>query len=320
MIVYLDVIFVLNFIIDFLLLYLTARFAGSNVIVPRLLAGSIIGALYTVLLFFPPLSFLYTFVIKLLFSVVMIMVTFGFRRWLYLLRHLALFYFVSFIAGGGMFALHYFWQDSISILSGVALIQTKGVVHPVTITVILLGIPLVWWISRNSHRMIGNAKRLGQLLGSVRIEVAGRSLDCIGLVDTGNRLYEPITRIPVMIIELACIKEVLPPEVVRIAEQGVNLAENWDNYENLEANWLSRIRLVPFRGVAKKTDFLLAVRPDRIEVKINDQVFSPHKILIGLNPEMLSTDRRYQAIIHPDIVTEQHLKSPTYTYPRAEEV
>ncbi|UUZ96082.1 sigma-E processing peptidase SpoIIGA [Paenibacillus sp. P25] len=78
MIVYIDIIFLVNVAIDGALLWATARTRKLDYRLWRMALSSAIGGLYVVLLFFPGLSFLYTFGVKLLLSLLMLLTAFGF--------------------------------------------------------------------------------------------------------------------------------------------------------------------------------------------------------------------------------------------------
>ena len=55
--VYADVLLAVNFLIDYLLLLFCARLSGRRIIRKRLLAGALVGALTSLVIFLPPLSF-----------------------------------------------------------------------------------------------------------------------------------------------------------------------------------------------------------------------------------------------------------------------
>jgi stage II sporulation protein GA (sporulation sigma-E factor processing peptidase) len=70
--------------------------------------------------------------------------------------------------------------------------------------------------------------------------------------------------------------------------------------------WRDRLRLVPYRGVNRGSAFMLAIKPDAVEIRIGNQTSRAVKVLIGLDGGNLSGDRSYQAIIHPDLVQEEN--------------
>ncbi|WMT42444.1 sigma-E processing peptidase SpoIIGA [Paenibacillus sp. D2_2] len=100
LVVYIDLIFLLNLLIDASLLLVTAWMRKQKFVFWRLLASAAFGAAYVVMMFLPELSFLYTFLVKFLFSVVMLWIAFGFKSLQSYLRNLGAFYVINFVAAG----------------------------------------------------------------------------------------------------------------------------------------------------------------------------------------------------------------------------
>jgi stage II sporulation protein GA (sporulation sigma-E factor processing peptidase) len=63
-----------------------------------------------------------------------------------------------------------------------------------------------------------------------------------------------------------------------------------------------RIRLVPFRGINKGGQFMLAIKPDQVRVRYKEQWITTSKVLVGLDGGRLSSDGSYQAILHPALI------------------
>ena len=71
-VVYIDSLFLLNFIVDYLLLLATAKLAGEVICRPRLALGAAVGALYASAVFFPGMGFLTHPLCKLSAAIVMV--------------------------------------------------------------------------------------------------------------------------------------------------------------------------------------------------------------------------------------------------------
>ena len=69
--------------------------------------------------------------------------------------------------------------------------------------------------------------------------------------------------------------------------------------------WQDRLRLVPFRGVNRGSQFMLALKPDSVEITQEGRVYETRKVLIGLDGGKLTSDGAYRAIIHPSMVQQQ---------------
>src|SRR5690625_2735362 len=119
MTLYIDVIWFLNLCIDYLLIALTALVLKRKFLHGRMIGAALFASCIVLLLFTPLSSLFYTHWMKFLYSTFIVLIAFGFKRWTYFLQGLLMFYFVTFMIGGGLFALHYFWQTESQLLSGV---------------------------------------------------------------------------------------------------------------------------------------------------------------------------------------------------------
>src|SRR5690606_14483025 len=98
MVVYLDLIFALNLLIDATTLHVTAWSRKLSAKRWRIWAAAVIGASYVMMMFFPALSVFFTFIIKVLFSLAMIFTAFGYESLQHFVRNIGVFYFVNFVA------------------------------------------------------------------------------------------------------------------------------------------------------------------------------------------------------------------------------
>lgn len=302
--VYLDIIILLNFAIDTLLLWFTAYFRKLNIVWWRLLAAAAMGTTYIAFFFLPTFAGLYQWLSKLLFSVLMLVIAFGLPRLLTLVQHLCVFYFVAFAFGGGVIGLHYLLATQSEVVHGVLVIAEDGFGGGFKPTLLMLGIGffLVYLLSRGSYQAIQGPRQIASFWVEVVVELNGGQVHCRGLIDTGNRLHEPITRNPVIILEGKLMEQLLPAELSRrLAE--VNQWSDADQlFRALPHEWQTRLRLIPYRGILRRMDVLVAVKPDQVVIVAAGERFCSQRVLIGLSPQPLSADQTYQAIIHPALV------------------
>lgn len=295
MVVYADMVFLLNLCIDGLILWLTAAIRRQRTPFWRIAAAAVIGATYAVWHLWQPLTLIYTFGGKLLVSILMVTMAMGFRAPLAFIRNLGTFYLISFVTGGGMFALHYLLGAGLEAGGGVLLSVTSGWGSPVSWVFVLVAFPLVWLYTRVSFRSLQDRQVVHQYLTAVAITVEGVRLECIGLVDTGNQLRDPISRTPVMMVELGRLTKVLPVEMVQMAQN-----RDWNALgKGLSPDWLTRVRLIPYRGAAGDGGMMLAFKPDRVDLQQKGTWVESGQVLIGLDVGRLSSDGSYQAILHP---------------------
>lgn len=320
--VYVDLVFLSNFIIDAALIQATAWTRRVRVKVWRMAAASALGAAYVLVLFMPEAQILFTFFVKTCVSLVMVWIAFGFGSLQHYVRNLAAFYVVHFAAAGTLFAIHYMLLDSVEVLRELAFAQSGGLQFTlqVGLALVIFGIPVSIWLFRAVVATASHSERIKQFQADVAVQIEGRTLRCRGLIDTGNRLYEPLTRTPVMVMHVDCWQGLLPPswleavkqeQADRILEEADPSSENTQGNSEERTDWdfhqsmLSRIRFVPYRGIQRGTRFMLAIKPDHVTVFMDDaEPMITGKVLVGLKGEAMSSDGTYQAIIHPDMARQ----------------
>jgi len=304
-IVYLDIILLVNIAIDTLLLWFTAYFRKEQVVWWRILLAAGCGSCYVLFYFLPSFSGLYHWPVKLLLSMLILWVAFGRKRLWPFTQNLIIFYFVSFVFGGGVFALQYFFAPQNEILNGLIVTHNGefGAGLKPTLAILLIGFAIMCVLGRKSYQAIQEPRRMEAFLADVIVTIKGERIICKGLVDTGNQLHEPITRTPVMIMETKMLAGILPPVLLqRASEQSGRWEMLEDCFADLPEDWQPRVRLIPYRSVSRGMDFLLAIKPDHVSVWHEGLACESKKVLIGLNPIPLAADGRYQAIVHPDMV------------------
>src|SRR5690606_10931898 len=118
------------------------------------------------------------------------------------MKCLMTFYLTTFLIGGSLIGIHYFIQFDFDLASSVALASIEGFGDPISWLFVLLGFPLVWHFSRQQFEMIEMTKIQYDQIVTVELELGGMQLKLKGLVDSGNQLYDPISKIPVMIASI----------------------------------------------------------------------------------------------------------------------
>ncbi|SMF07383.1 sigma-E processing peptidase SpoIIGA [Paenibacillus barengoltzii] len=310
LVVYIDLIFLMNLLIDASLLLVTAWMRKQKVVLWRLALSAVVGAMYVVMMFLPELSFLYTFLVKFLFSVVMLWVAFGFGSLQNYLRNMGAFYIVNFAAAGGILGVHYLLQDSGEIWSGIWYSASGGLSFSLKIGVLFI-LVCFFAVLYGFKRVIDarqRQERIRSFLADLEVRVGDTAITCTGLIDTGNQLSDPLSRLPVTVMEAVLWEQVLPPSY-----RGKLADERADNLilqltEAGDFPWPERLRLVPYRGINKGTQFMLALKPDEVTVRLDGKEYRSSRVLIGLDGGRLSTEGTYQAIVHPALVESTEAK------------
>lgn len=303
MAVYIDILFLRELLVDGAVLSVTAWVRHIKPNRWRLLGASAFGACYVVLMLFPALSFLFSIAVKVLFSFAMLWIAFGFQSLQHYIRNLAAFYSVNFAAAGAVLGLYFLfmqgsgevWQ-AVTFAGGTVRTELKlGLFYFAASLAVGLYVYRAVWAGKRKQELIRSH------LAEVRIVIGDREHRCVGLVDTGNQLYDPLTRTPVMVVEASGWSDVFPPSWL----EGIRGAQVDRLIAGLDAEpfvWQDRLRLIPFRGVNRGSQFMLALKPDSVTVDMEGKRYETSRVLLGLDGGRLAADGAYQAIIHPSMV------------------
>lgn len=296
-----DVLVVENIVINYLILFLTAKIAKFRLSSLRLLCGAAAGALYiVVMLFLPGLKFYTTTAAKIALSFLMICISFRIENIKNFLKGLAVFYMLTFMFAGAAFAFVYFtgsrWtaQNS-SIISALptSAVKWSEIFYAIIFVVILIIVFKETVLSKlNKERLIV------QMIISFNKKAA----ELLALVDTGNSLRDPLTDMPVVVVEFKAIKEILPDEVIEIFEK--NKEEDLEELTKKLAGtlWLSRFRLIPFTSLGKENGMLVGFRPDYVEIGNDDERKGIYDVIVGIHNRRLSKDEKYCALLNPELM------------------
>lgn len=303
MVVYIDLIFLMNLLIDGSLLLVTAWMRKQKVVIWRLVVSASLGATYVLMMFLPELSFLFTFLVKFLFSVAMLWIAFGFGSMQTYLRNMGAFYIVNFAAAGGILGIHYLLQNSGEVWSGIWYSASGGLGFSIKIgalfTFVVFFIVLLWFKVVVASRR--KQEKMSTFYAEVIVTIQNTEIRCTGLIDTGNQLTDPLSRMPVMVMEASLWRDYLPESVGTnwTTERADNLIMEWTEDESFR--WRDRLRLVPYRGLNRGTQFMIALKPDEVKVIMDGQEVRTTRVLVGLDGGTLSSDNAYRAIIHPQL-------------------
>ena len=276
MTVYLDELFLLNFVVDYLLLLAAGRLAGEILRRGRLALGAALGAAYAGAVFLPGLGFLVHPLCKVGVGVLTVLIGYGGSR--RLLRVCLVFFVVSAAFGGGIFALQLLGSRSLTMANGV-------LASPLDLKLVLLSAAgcygLVTLLFQRAARHCSRRE-----LAPAVVELGGRRAVLTALVDTGNTLTDPATGRGVMVVE--------GEKAAPLLDHPLGEAELRDPVGTLSRlGGGGRFRLLPYQAVGVECGLLLAVRLDRARVGEREY----RGVLAALSPTRLSDGGAYSALV-----------------------
>lgn len=271
MVVYIDQAFLVNSVLDYLLLELCGTVTLCPVRRRRVVLGAVLGGLYGVASLVPGLGFLGSLPWAVVFGGLMCLLAFGPQRGLP--RQLGVLLVLGAAFSGLVSLLTAAFSAPGALLGG-------RVYYPVGLGVLLLtgGVSyalIAWAMTRLRHG------------GGDVVEVVlcheGRTLHLSALRDTGNTLRDPLSGCPVLVADWDIL--------AKLAPGAKDLTEPLEALEPLKALHLHP-RLIPYKTVGVSQGLLLAVRPQEVYVAGKKET-----MLLALSPVPIADGGGYQALL-----------------------
>ncbi len=138
----------------------------------------------------------------------------------------------------------------------------------------------------------------------MKITICEKSVELNALLDTGNMLKEPITGIPVVIVQKNSLKQILPDQIL----DNLNKIIGGDTDEIASNNnlikYISRFRMIPFSSVGKQNGLLLGIRSDSVNIIKDEEIETVSNVIIGIYDKSFTKNESYSAIFGLDMLEE----------------
>ncbi len=265
--IYADVLFIINFSMDFLALYLVGRLMHRKLSAWRVIFGATLGAVYGVVGLILPFAELAKAILSLSVMLLMCLIAYDSRQGRRFLVSVFLFGGVNALIGGIMTASFVHLGPYRTYISIGGSIHTVYGDIPIWLFVILAGISALFtWLIGKLFRRERGLRRC-----AVKLAFDGEEKDLTGLVDSGNLVTEPFSDTPVMFLKE---KEAafMPEDLLFALKNGV---------ESLDSDTVKRIRLIPLQTVSG-SGVLVAAVPRRCYILVDGE-WEAKKVLVALD-------------------------------------
>lgn len=202
-VIYLDVLFILNLWVDFLLLTGVARVRRLSLKRWRLLGGAVLGALGSCLLFLPPLTWWAALIIRVVGTVALCFFTFPFADKRRFLGHVFTFAVMG-AAFAGLATLLWYTVAPRGFL------MVNGVPYYDAPAALLIVFTTLSYAVMCLYDRFTRRKMPTQSGYTLEIKSDGKALVCSCLYDSGCTLREPFSGKPAALIDKAAARELLP--------------------------------------------------------------------------------------------------------------
>lgn len=300
MVIYFDIVFFINVIMNFIILWFVAIILNLKINIYRMFFGAILGSLFLLELVSRKFLFLSTFPIKIILSVLMGFISFMPRSIKDFIKIQGFLYLVSFMVGGGVLAFFYLLNINKDFFSNIFLLNNISMpwwILLVSSIVLFIFLKFIWPLV---YIMLSRE----QLIVPVSISFDNKNVRLKAFIDTGNDLYDPISSYPVIIVEHEVLKNVVPENFSLILDAKQN--NNINNYPEILSNseWANRFRVIPFESIGKSKGLMVGFIPDLVTIDYKNKKVEVENVIIGIHYRKLSSDNSYDALLNPDLLLE----------------
>lgn len=290
MTVYIDIIFLENLFMNCIILFATAVILKIPIKIIRIMISSTIGSVYAIIIYTSNLQIYSNLFIKIALSAVMVYIAYKPEKVKSFLKNLMIFYLTSFTFGGVTFALVYFVRPENILFDNGTLIGVSP------IKIIITGGIIGFIIITISFKNIKGKLTKKDMLCDITILLNDKKTKMKAIIDTGNLLTEPITKLPVVVAEKEKLVDIFPKAII----------ENTLNFLNGETSeieeYLSQIRIIPFKSLGKENGILLGVKVDGVIINYQNNESFIKNVIIGIYENKLSSNGSYSALIGLNIL------------------
>jgi stage II sporulation protein GA (sporulation sigma-E factor processing peptidase) len=294
---YLDLILLLNLAVNFFLLWLTGLVAHQKTFALRLLAGAAVGSAYLLVLFIPSLSYIFSWLGKIVLPLLMIYISFRPRGLTQGVVIFIIFYLSSFALGGLILAFSLWGKYPVDFVEGIYYLPAPSLFYLVIAGSLLY--VLVRWLKPLLIEKLNFHLPAEEM--EVEISFDGKSKRLSAFLDTGNMLKEPFSGSPVAVAAYPVIKELLPREICNALSGKGKM--DWSKLEKALTGIknASRFCLVPYHSI-QDGGFLLAFRPESFKLWQKEKYFTINEqVIVGIQQEQYSSDAEYEVLLPLDI-------------------
>ena len=281
-VVYADILIIINFLMNYLLLRADAILTGHGFKTGRLLISSLVGSLFSLIIYIENIPSIINLAIRILYMVILLLTAFNIKSVKIFLKHFITFFTVNMIFGGIMLALNVLLFPETSLFN-------NGIIYfDISIITLTVFSVICYFIIYIINIILKNRTPHGYIY-SIKINYNNISVEGTALYDSGNKLCDCFSGRPVIIADK-------------------NLIKNLINNENIEN--MKNYRLIPFSTI-NGSGTIPAFMADSVEIIISGNKQIAEKIYIGITENKIISGG-YSALIGApffELVSDNTVKS-----------
>jgi stage II sporulation protein GA (sporulation sigma-E factor processing peptidase) len=120
----------------------------------------------------------------------------------------------------------------------------------------------------------------------VEFTILHKKLEVCAFLDTGNFLYEPVSQMPVCILEEETFLKYFHEPLFKMIKK-----------QEAEG-----IRMIPYQSVGREHGMMPAVMANDMKITKEDRIMEHKKAVIAISKVSLSKWGAYEMLLHPDLI------------------
>ncbi len=289
-IVYIDMLFFINLVMNTFTLYTTHLLLKREVSLLRLFLSAGVLSLYSCLIFFPEVKFLFSILMKIIVLGICSFIAFPSKHYILAIKNTITFFSVSMVYGGTMFFLIF----ATDFGTRVGAVVSNGEIYLDIKTSTLM---IAAAFSYAFVYVVSYVKKIASFqaenLFKMKISAQGKTISIKAFGDTGCNLMEPITKKPAIIITKEVAEKIVPKDILKLIEDKKDI-------EILKEDPI-KLYILPFSTLGDKKGILYGFSPK--EVFINGARIENSVIAISEGPICMNFE--FDAIFNPSILKER---------------
>lgn len=275
MVIYVDVLVIVNMIVDYFILLLSAAINKTQYKNLRLLLGAFFGGLSSLYIFLPQQSIIIELLYRILTALLITFTSFGFKKFKIFARNAFSFLLATIVYGGAVFAIWLVFKPNSIVINNTYVYYDISAVLLIIISVVIYIIITIIKSILKREAVAADRCDIEFLNGDKRVLAKG-------ILDTGNSVTDIFGDAPVFFVS----------EQIFVKLFG-------NNFEISKRENKNRYRIIPCATVNEK-GILEGLRCDAASVICDNKHFNfNHPVLLKSSAEF-SDD--YDALVNPEIL------------------
>ena len=290
MTIYIDVVFIENLIINYIILFATSIIIKIKVKHIRLILASTLGAIYSIIAYMSILEMYSSVILKIILSVIIVYIAYNPQNVKNMWKYLVIFYMTSFVFGGAAFALIYIVKPQDILMKNGLFLGTY------TLKTIILGTIVAFVVIVTSFKLVKSKISKKDMFCTIKININKVEIETKAMIDTGNLLKEPISNTPVIVVEHTLLYDCMPKEILNNLEN--ILGGDFENIsEEVKNKYISKLKVIPFSSLGKQNGMLIGIKPEEVTVINDENENKINNVIIGIYNKSLTKRGEYRALI-----------------------